>query len=292
MLTGWGARAFTPAVLNAMPHLKIVAHTAGTPRPLFDDATVREVLVPRGIVVYSGAGGMAHNVAEASIGLIILASRRWAAHAASYRSAGQVSVQRCSVAVRDAQFLTGATVGIVSASQVTRCLLPLLHAFGCSVLIYDPFLSAEAARDLGAEKAELEDLFARADIVSLHAPDLPATRGLISAEMLAKMRDGACLINTSRGRVLDHEALWRECHSGRLCLYAALDVSDPEPLPPGHPLWDCENVFLLPHIAGHGRAGYHRIGQGALQALRDAIAGRPAEEIKGAVPLQRWETVA
>lgn len=287
ILTGWGARPFTPQVLDKAPNLKIVAHTAGSPRLLFADETIREVVIPRGITIYSGASGMAHNVAEAAIGLMILASRRWPLHEACYRARQLDGAKTPEATERDDVFLTGATVGLVSASKVSRTLLPLLHAFGCRVLLYDPFLSEEAAGELGAEKCALEEMFELCDIVSIHAPDLPETRNMIGRELLSKLRDGATLVNTSRGRVLDHRALAQECRGGRI--FAALDVSEPEPLPPDSPLWEMPNVMLLPHIAGAGRAGYSLIGQGALHALRAVFAGEPVE---GAVPLQAWETVA
>jgi len=287
ILTGWGARAFTPQVLEAAPNLKIVAHTAGSPRLLFADATVEQVLVPRGIAIYSGASGMAHNVAEAAIGLMILAVRRWPLNERWYRRSQLEGAKSPAPTARDDVFLSGATVGLVSASKVARALLPLLRAFGCSVSIYDPFLSEEAARELGAQLCSLDEMFASCDIVSLHAPDLPETRSMIGRELLQKMRDGAVLINTSRGRVLDHESLAHECQSGRI--FAALDVTEPEPLPPDSPLWAMPNVLLLPHIAGAGRMGYSLIGLGALQALRSCFAGRP---IEGAVPLHLWQTVA
>ncbi len=294
ILTGWGARVFTPQVLEAAPNLRIVAHTAGSPRLLFEDATVEQVLVPRGISVYSGASGMAHNVAEAAIGMMILSARRWPLHEAAYRHSqleGQEGHNASSLddapTPRNATFLMGATVGLVSASKVARALIPLLQAFRCRILSYDPFLSPEAARSLGVELSSLEDVFSQCDIVSLHTPDLPETRGLIGRELLSRMREGATFINTARGAVLDHEALAQECRSGRIS--AALDVSEPEPLPPDSPLWEMPNVLLLPHIAGVGRFGLDLIGQGAFQALKSAFANQPFE---GQVPLDVWQTIA
>lgn len=282
VITGWGAGQFPRELLESSPELKIVAHTAGSPRGLFADDVVREVLLPRDFTLYTGADGMAINVVEATIGLMILAARRWPIQASSFRS-GHLE----GVPPRQSRFLTGARVGLVSASKVARQLLPHLQIFGCEILIYDPFLTPDAAQSLGARRVELPEMFASCDIVSLHAPDLPATRGLVTAELLATLRDGATFVNTSRGAVVDHDALLQECRSGRI--FAALDVSEPEPLPRDSAFWDLPNVLLLPHTAGQGRAGYDQIGQGALQALRDCFAGQP---VAGAVPLSRWETVA
>lgn len=283
VLTGWGSPPFSSAMLDAAPDLRLVMHTAGSVKGLFSAELVQNVLLPRGIVVASGAGAIALNVAEATIGLMILAARRWTEHAAHFRA------NKCGKAnfAANAQFLSGATVGIVSASLVGRQVLRVLQPFGCHVLIFDPFLSPAAARGLGAEAVDLDTLFERSDIVSVHAPKLPTTHHLIGARQLCKLRDGATFVNTSRGEVIDHEALLAQCRSGRIV--AALDVTDPEPLPPDSEFWNLPNVLLTPHIAGQGRAGYFGIGQGALQALRDVQNGRP---VAGAVRLDRWDILA
>ncbi len=283
VLTGWGSPRFTREVLQAAPKLQVVAHTAGTPRAIFDDDVVGDILIPRGIAVYSGAGGMAHNVAEMTLGLMIMAARRLPQHEAAFRSdkRGRANFPR------NERGLMGATVGLVSASLVGRQVLRVLQPFGCEILLYDPLISEEQARHLGAQLVDLDTLFSRSDIVSLHAPNLPATQKMIGAAQLAKLRDGAIFVNTSRGSVVDHDALLAECKSGRIA--AALDVTEPEPLPPDSEFWHLPNVILTPHLAGQGQAGFERIGAGALQALRDCFAQRP---IAGAVPLQRWEFVA
>ena len=287
VITGWGAKPFGAGWLEAAPNLKIVAHTAGSPRGLFADETVENILIPRGIQIYTGAEGMGANVAEQTLGMMISTTRRFALRAQALREKQTTGATSIEGPPRDAQYLTGATVGLVSASKVARQVIRLLQVFDCTILVYDPFLSEQAARELGVESVGLPELFERSDIVSLHAPHLPETQGLVTAELLAKLRDGASFINTSRGSVVDQDALLTECQSGRI--FAALDVTSPEPLPPGSPFWKLDNVQILPHIAGQGRAGYRLIGAGAARAIRAAVAGR---EVEGAVPLARWETVA
>jgi phosphoglycerate dehydrogenase-like enzyme len=286
VLTGWGSPRFTREILEAAANLQIVAHTAGSPRAIFDDDIVSEILIPRGITVYTGASSMAHNVAEMTIALMIIAARRIPQNEAAFR-AGKRGGDLLPEHPRHAPGLLGATVGLVSASMVGRQVMRVLQPFECEILLYDPLTTPEAARQLGARKVELNELFQRSDIVSLHAPNLPATQKMIGPEQLGLLRDGACLINTSRGAVIDHEALLRECQSGRIV--AALDVTEPEPLPSDSPFWNLPNVILTPHIAGKGQFGFRGIGQGALDALRDCFAGRP---IAGAVPLERYEFVA
>lgn len=287
VITGWGARPFSPELLAAAPNLRIVVHIAGSPRGLFADQTIHDTVISRGLTIYSGADNFARNVAEATIGLMILATRQWPIHQSAFKARQQTGTAPPPLPANNAQYLTGARVGLVSASKVARQVVPFLRAFDCTILVHDPYLTVEAARDLGVKLATLDELFSTCDIVSLHAPDLPATRGMIGANLLAKLRDGAAFINTSRGTVLDQDALLRECQTGRI--FAALDVTEPEPLPGDSPFWDLPNVLLLPHVAGQGRAGYTGIGHGALQALNDVFAGRP---VTGAVPLDRWETVA
>ncbi len=283
VLTGWGSPRFTREVLQAATNLQIVAHTAGSPRAIFDDDAVNEILIPRGITVYTGASSMARNVAEFTIGVMIQGARHISQHEAAFRAQKRGGADF----PRAAQGLLGATVGIVSASMVGRQVMRVLQPFDCEILLFDPLILPEAARQLGAQKVELDELFERSDIVSLHAPNLPATQKMIGAAQLQKLRDGATFINTSRGGVVDQEALLAECQSGRII--AALDVTEPEPLPPDSAFWNLPNVILTPHIAGKGQAGYYGIGQGALEALRDCFAGRP---VAGAVPLGHYEFVA
>ncbi|MGH3325567.1 MAG: NAD(P)-dependent oxidoreductase, partial [Streptomyces sp.] len=111
-----------------------------------------------------------------------------------------------------------------------------------------PYVTAEEATALGVRAATLPELFAASDVVSVHTPLLPATRGLVSRDLLAALRPDATLINTARGALLDQEALTDAVLAGRI--RAVLDVTEPEVLPPGHPLWTCENALITPHIAG------------------------------------------
>ena len=123
-----------------------------------------------------------------------------------------------------------------------------LLRFDLQVLLYDPYVTPLASRDLGASKVGLSELVSRSDVVSLHAPLLTDTRHMIGARELALMRDGATLINTARGGLVDQAALVSELERGRL--FAILDTTEPEVLPDDSPLYTLPNVFLTPHIAG------------------------------------------
>ncbi|MBE1582678.1 NAD(P)-dependent oxidoreductase [Nonomuraea angiospora] len=122
----------------------------------------------------------------------------------------------------------------------------LLQAFDLTVLVSDPYATKADAEDLGTTPVPLPDLLRRSDIVTLHAPSLPGTRGLLDADRLALLPDHATVINTAGGSLIDTDALTAECVSGRLS--AILDVTDPEPLPIGSPLFGLPNVQLTPHI--------------------------------------------
>jgi phosphoglycerate dehydrogenase-like enzyme len=286
MLTGWeGSPELKPDFYEAAPHLRLVAHLAGTVRHLIKPAMIEAYLRPRGIIVFSARAGLAWNVSESVVGLLIATSRRWFEHWLYLREGGR---WRAPHLEPESQHLLGSTLGILGASQVGRHLLRLLGPWEMRRLLYDPYLSADEAAELGAEKVELEDLFRRATHVADCLPSTEETRGLVSAELLARLRDGAVFVNCARGATVDMEALITEAQSGRLLV--AVDVTDPEEPPPlGSPMRTIPNFYLLPHVAGCGTYGYQLVGRGALQALRDCFAGRPVE---GAVDYDRFEQLA
>lgn len=144
--------------------------------------------------------------------------------------------------------LEGQTLGLVGFGNIPRALAPKAKAFGLKVLTHDPFVKAEALAAAGVEGVSFDDLLARSDFVSVHAPLLPPTRGLMNAAAFAKMRKGAYLINTARGPLIDEPALIAALDSGRLG-GAALDVVTTEPLAKDSPLLGRDNVILTPHTA-------------------------------------------
>jgi D-3-phosphoglycerate dehydrogenase len=139
-------------------------------------------------------------------------------------------------------------LGLVGFGNIPRTLAPKAKAFGLKVLAHDPYVAKEALRAAGVEGVSFDDLLARSDFISVHAPLLPATRGLMNAAAFAKMKKGACLINTARGPLVDEAALVAALDSGHLG-GAALDVVAVEPLPKDSPLVGRDNVILTPHTA-------------------------------------------
>jgi phosphoglycerate dehydrogenase-like enzyme len=166
-------------------------------------------------------------------------------------------------------------VGIVGASRIGRRVIELLRPFDFDLLLYDPYVARTEADVLGVTLTGLDELVATADIVSLHAPSLTATRHMIDARRLRLMRDGATLINTARGRLVDHAALEAELVTGRI--NAVIDVTEPEILPRTSPLYDLPNVLLTPHIAGALGIERERLGALIVVELERYVRGEPLQ---------------
>ncbi|MBM3214585.1 hydroxyacid dehydrogenase [Candidatus Poribacteria bacterium] len=282
LLTGWGAPRITQDAMARADRLRLIAHSAGSVRGMLND--VADSIMARDIAVFSANRAIAYNVSEATVGYMIMASRRWFDHMSTIRSGGWSKSEVPS----NGQYLRGSTVGIVSASTVARELIELLRPFGVEIILYDPLLSEYDAGVLGVELVQvLEDLFARADFLTVHAPSIPETDRMVGARELAHLRDGAVFVNTSRGSVVDHEALYHVARSGRI--QVVLDVTTPEPLPPDHPLRSLTNVFITPHVSGAGYYGYFKIGELTTAAIENYFAGKPFE---GRVDMSRWAMLA
>ncbi|MBM3279441.1 MAG: hydroxyacid dehydrogenase [Candidatus Handelsmanbacteria bacterium] len=284
LVTGWGTPPLSPKALERAGRLRVIAHSAGSVKHLFTPEQVENQLLRRGICVASANGAIALNVAEHTVGALIAMSRQWFTHSRNIREKG---IWHDPPIPRSSQHLRGAVLGLIGASTVGREVIHLLQPFDVTILVYDPFLSDWEAGRLGVEKVELDEAFRRADLVTVHAPKIPQTYHLIGAPQLKLLRDGAVFVNTSRGSVLDHEALLAEARTGRI--QVQLDVTDPEPLPPDHPLRALENVVITPHTSGAGQYGYHRIGEYALLALEAFFQRRP---VPGQVDLKRWAQLA
>ncbi|MGW2509982.1 hydroxyacid dehydrogenase [Streptomyces scopuliridis] len=240
LITGWGCPPLDRAVLDLAPRLRAVAHTAGTVR-----GHITEACWERGIEVSSAAAANALPVAEYTVAMILLSGKRALERARDYRAARD----RDDWLGMDGDVGNyGRTVGILSASLIGRRVIELLRPYDVRVLLHDPYVSDEEAAALGVRPVGLGELFARSDTVSVHTPLLPATRGLVSRELLTSMRPDSVLINTSRGAVVDQDALTDVLRQERI--RAVLDVTEPETLPPDHPLWTCENALITPHPAG------------------------------------------
>ncbi|MGH3588303.1 MAG: hydroxyacid dehydrogenase, partial [Pseudonocardia sp.] len=264
LLTGWSCPRIDADVLDRARRLRAVIHAAGTVK-----GHIGPEVFARGVTVSAASEANARPVAEFTVAAMVLAAKRAFLHARRYTRAEP----EMSALPHEDSGLVGQTVGIVGASRVGRMVLERLAPFDVRVLVSDPYLDRRAAGRLGAELVDLDDLFRRADMVSLHAPRLPETDRLVDARRLALLRDGAVVINTARGSLVDTDALTRGCGTGRIS--AVLDVTDPEPLPPSHPLLGMPHVFVTPHIAGSRGRELRRMGEFAVAEVERLVRGEP-----------------
>jgi phosphoglycerate dehydrogenase-like enzyme len=250
LVTGWGCPRIDLGAVDAAPRLRAVIHAAGSVKGHVDPA-----VFARGITVSSAAAANAVPVAEYTVAALIFAAKqaltraRWYAHD---RAAGDWHSGTGTG-------FYGRTVGIIGASRIGRLVLARLAAFDVRLLLADPYVEPPEASGLGAELVGVDELCRRSELVSIHAPALPETRHLLDDRRLGLLPDGATVINTARGSLVDTAALTRHCAAGRLS--AILDVTDPEPLPSGHPLLDLPNVLVTPHLAGAQGGELRRLGE-------------------------------
>jgi D-3-phosphoglycerate dehydrogenase len=144
--------------------------------------------------------------------------------------------------------IEGTVLGLLGFGNIPRLVAPKAKAFGLNVIAYDPFAKDELFTSVGVERVDLDALFARADYISVHAPLLPATRGMMNAAAFAKMKKGAYVVNTARGPLIDEPALIAALDSGQIG-GAGLDVVATEPLAKDSPLLGRDNVIISPHTA-------------------------------------------
>jgi phosphoglycerate dehydrogenase-like enzyme len=265
LLTSWGCPTIDAEALGRAPRLRAIVHAAGTVK-----AHVTDACWQRGLQVSSAAAANAIPVAEFTLAAILFANKRVFQLQQRYRA-----LRKYRWWAKEAPDLGNyrKTVGIVGASHVGRRVLALLAPFDFDVLLHDPFVDAAQAAELGARAVPLDDLLRQSDVVSLHAPALPETHQLIDRRRLALLRDGATLINTARGWIVDGDALTEELVSGRLA--AVLDTTEPEVLPADSPLYELPNVLLTPHIAGAMGRETQRLTTLALDEIERYTRGEP-----------------
>lgn len=264
IVSGWGAPVLDAAVLERAPRLRAVLHAAGSVK-----GHLREAVWARGIEVASAAGANALPVAEYTLAAILMAGKGIFNLRERFRDEKTFELGYIHPEVGN----FGLRVGLIGASAIGRRVAELLRPFDIEVLLADPYVTAEDAAALGARLADLDQLVTEANVVSVHAPDLPETRHLIDAARLAAMKDGTVLVNTSRGRLVDTDALVAELRTGRLS--AVLDVTHPEPPQTDSPLFDLPNVFMTPHVAGSQGNELARMGLIVVEEAERLAAGLP-----------------
>ncbi len=239
------------ASVLATPGLRVVArHGVGVDRVDLEAAS------RHGVTVTNTPGANAAAVAELTVALMLLLCRPLLAADRAVRDGGWPVLRGSELGRR--------TVGLLGAGQVGSRVARALEGLGCTVLVHDP--SREDSLPLG-------ELLPRAEVLSLHAPLDDGTRGMVDEALLAGLPDGALLVNTARGELVDEAALVRALDSGRLA-GAALDALAEEPPPPGHPLVGRDDVIVTSHLGAHTAEARAAMGRLAMDDLLAVLGGR------------------
>jgi D-3-phosphoglycerate dehydrogenase len=251
-------------LMDRAPRLKVIARTGvGYDNVCLADATAR------GICVCNTPDAPTISTAEHAVALMLAVVKRLKRAEAELRAGSRIEYLN----MHNALEVYGRRLGLVGLGRIGSRVALLAQGLGMQVSAYDPYVSAERAAELGIELVPtLEELLREADVVSLHAPLTPETRHLINARTLAWCKRGAYLVNAARGGLVDEQALLAALESGQLA-GAGLDVFDPEPPSPDHPLLGRDDVVATPHVASATAAGRRRLWEGALVQVLQVLRG-------------------
>jgi len=263
-ITGWGSQKFDREMLEAADSLRLIAHSAGSVKSIVDEA-----VYDRGIRVTTSASANAVPVAQFTVAMMVIMLKQVPWLAEQYRRNAPRSEMDRLNHVRELQDID---VGLVGASRIGRLVVQQLKQFSrIRIRMYDPYLSQSQAAELGVQLCSLEEVF-RCPVVSIHAPKTPQTHHMVNARLLSLLPDHAVLINTSRGSLIDEDALIAEVR--KRPIYVALDVTDPEPPAPDSPLRSEPNIILTPHIAGAMKQACLEMGQLAIDQTLRFLSGK------------------
>ena len=268
VFASWGSGTFDDTILAGAPNLKIVFYAAGSIKNVVSDA-----FWDRGVRITSAYGANAIPVAEYALAMTLLSLKN--AFFYSWESRRQHRAVRKPA--RPITGVYGATVGLISLGQVARNFIELLKPFNLRVIAHDPFVTPQQAKPLGVERlCSLDEIFEQSDVVSLHAPWLKETEGMIRGEHFARMKERATFLNTARGAIV-REGEMIDVLRRRPDLTAILDVTYPEPPVEGSPLFELPNVIYTPHIAGSSGAERRRLAAYMIDELNRYLAGQPLQ---------------
>jgi phosphoglycerate dehydrogenase-like enzyme len=256
--------AFPAALLARLPKLKLLITTGERNRSI-DVAAARA----QGVTVCGTPSAGAPTV-DITWGLILNLLRDIPRQQESLRAGTwQTSVGTSA---------EGLTLGVVGLGKLGTRVARVGQAFGMKVIAWSQNLTAEAAAAAGAERVAKEELFARADVVSLHLILSERSRGIVGAAELGRMKPTAAIVNTSRGPLIDRDALVAALKEGRIA-GAGLDVFEEEPLPADNPILSCPNTVLTPHLGYVSTQNYRAYFAGAVEAVEAYLAGKPIREL-------------
>ncbi|MBV6521747.1 MAG: D-3-phosphoglycerate dehydrogenase [Gemmatimonadaceae bacterium] len=253
------ATRITRESLAKATRLKVIGR-AGVGVDTIDVAAATE----RMIAVLTAPGGNTISAAELTMALLLSLARKVPAADRSMR-AGEWDKKSFSGIE-----LYGKTLGLVGAGRIGSQVAKRARAFGMNIVVYDPILTRDKARELDAELASLDDVIAGADVLSVHVPLNDATRGLLGTAQFARMRPTALVLNVARGGVVDETALLTALQRKQIA-GAALDVYENEPLPADHPFRSAPNVVLTPHLGASTHEAQEKVAIEIAEAVRDAL---------------------
>ncbi len=259
-----GGGVGTRAMILAAPNLKVIGRS-GAGYDSVDVGTASERRIP--LVYVPGAGARA--VAEAGVALIF-ALAKGLFYWDNQMKAGNWE-RRFQSSPKD---VAGSVIGLIGLGNIGSALAEMLRGFGARVLAYDPMVSNERAKEYGVELTTLENLLEASDFVSLHAPLIAETRGMINRVTLARMKPGAFLINLARGGLIESlDVLYEFLNNGKLA-GAALDVFEPEPPDHRHPIFQLRNVITSPHSLGMTEGTMRHIFKSMAEDMAAVMSGR------------------
>ncbi|MDH3770075.1 MAG: phosphoglycerate dehydrogenase, partial [Nitrospirota bacterium] len=251
------ATKVTKEVIEAGGRLRIVGR-AGTGLDNVDT----EAATRRGIVVMNTPGGNTITTAEHTMSMIAAMSRK---------------IPQATKSMKDGKWekskfmgseLYNKTLGLVGLGQIGSYVARLAQGWSMNVIGYDPYLAVDRAKQMGIEVVELEELFHRADVISVHTPLTNETRGIINTETMAKMKDGVMMVNCARGGIINEQDLCGALQSGKVAA-AAFDVFEKEPVDPKHPLLSLANFTCTPHIGASTEEAQENVAIGIAEQFVD-----------------------
>ncbi len=261
----WGMPTFTvEEIKTCFPSLGAIFYGAGTVKGF------AKPFLECGVKVFSAWGANAVPVAEYTVAQIILANKGFYQSSRTYRSKEAHSAALSHFHASRGNY--GAKIGIIGAGMIGKMVIRALKAYKLDVLVADPFLSDEAARELGAKKASLEEIFAECDVISNHVANLPETLGMMRYEHFSSMKKNATFINTGRGAQVVEADLVRAMREEPMRT-AVLDVTVDEPPREDSELYALDNILLTPHIAGSAGDEVARMGEFMLEEYRRYARG-------------------
>jgi len=263
------------AVMDAAPRLRVISNMAVG----FDNIDVSEA-TKRKIMVCNTPGVLTETTADFTFALLLAAARRVGegeriVRAAKWKTWGPMTLL--------GQDVHHATLGIVGLGRIGAEVAKRGRGFDMRVIYYDTARRLDAENELGAKFADLNTLLAESDFVTIHTPLQAGTYHLIGEQQFKLMKKTAILVNTARGPIVDPKALYKALRDGQIA-YAALDVTEPEPIPPDDPLLTLDNIIIVPHIASASVATRTKMAMMAVDNLLDGLRGeRPAHIVNPSV---------